>query len=143
MKKIYVVKDVKVGYDKPFYGHDNESAVREFARSCNSQPGFDKELLVKDLELYVIGEFDEETGKITANDPILLTRGIDCLIDTKTVAFADVSAEFEKLKMAFNTLSNQLTEKIKTIDSQVASKVASMATNLAQQNKIKKILRGG
>lgn len=142
MKKIYAVKDVKVGFDKPFYGHDNESAVREFVRSCNSQPGFDKELLVKDLELYVLGEFDEETGKITSCEPVMLTRGIDCLIDTKTVDSADVSAEFEKLKLAFNTLSNQLTEKIKTIDSQVMSKVAGMANNIAQQNKIKRILSG-
>ena len=142
MLKIYVVKDVKVGFDKPFYGHDNESAVREFARSCNSQPGFDKELLVKDLELYVIGEYDQQTGKITASDPVMLTRGIDCLIDTKTVDSSDVSAEFEKLKIAFNTLSNQVSEKIKSIDSQVVAKVAGMANNIAQQNKIKRILSG-
>lgn len=141
--KIYAIKDVKAGFGKPFLGHDNESTVREFALSCNSKPGFEKELLVKDYELYVLGEFDELTGKITATDPVMLTRGIDCLVDSKTVSAEDVTAEYEKLKLTFNTLSTQLAEKIKAIDSQVVSKVASMANNLSQQNKIKKILRGG
>lgn len=141
--KIYAIKDVKVGFGKPFVGHDNESMVREFAMSCNAKPGFEKELLVKDFELYVLGEFDEETGKITANEPVMLTRGIDCLVDTKILSAEDVTAEYEKLKLAFNTLSSQLSEKVKSIDTLVVSKVASMANNLSQQNKIKKILRGG
>ncbi|MBE7076821.1 MAG: hypothetical protein E7374_02890 [Clostridiales bacterium] len=141
--KIYAIKDVKAGFGKPFLGHDNESIVREFALSCNSKPGFEKELLVKDYELYVLGEFEELTGKITATDPVLLTRGIDCLVDSKSISVEDVNAEYEKLKMTFNTLSTQLADKIKTLDSQVVSKVASMANNLSQQNKIKKILRGG
>ena len=119
--KIYAVKDVKIGFDKPFVGHDNEAVVREFARSCNSHPGFDKELLVKDIELYVLGEYDEKTGKITPCEPVMLTRGIDCLIDSKTISSEDVSAEFDKLKIAFSTLSTQLSEKIKTIDSLVTS----------------------
>ena len=140
--KIYSIKDLKSGFGKPYYAVDNGLAVREFSRSCNCEPSFNKELLVKDLELYYIGDFDDTNGHITPVDPVMLCRGIDCLLDETKISVEDINAEYEKIMSIFTSMASSISDKIKNIDSLIVSKVASLSDNLSKQNKIKRILRG-
>lgn len=76
MKKIYAVRDVIVEkFNFPFISHNDATARRSFEQTI-----FDNisDSVVKDLELYAVGEFDDETCKVTMFDiPLLLARGID------------------------------------------------------------------
>ena len=142
MLNIYCVKDVKVGYMNPFYIENDEIAVRTFKKSIVDKKGFDRDVLSKDFELFKLGEFDEKTGVIVPCAPTMLIRGIDCLSDVKEISIEDLKAEYDKLQAMFSTLSANITDKVQKMDALVISKVASMANSVAQQNKIKKILRG-
>lgn len=64
--KIYAVKDTVAGaYMNPFYLNNDEVAKRSFKQACmdeNSQ--YHK--IAKDLQLYRLGTFNDETGEIKA-----------------------------------------------------------------------------
>lgn len=63
---LYAIKDVKVGFWKPFIQPNEAVAVRDFSNMVNS----DRDQFVSDnfsdLELYQIGYFDDTTGDIVS-----------------------------------------------------------------------------
>lgn len=62
--KIYAVKDVVVGnFMLPFYLHNDNEAKRSFNLAINSQTQIAQNW--KDLQLFSIGEWNDETGEIT------------------------------------------------------------------------------
>ena len=83
-RKLYTVRDVLVGYgcvlgspailDLP----NDEVAIRVLTGSCaeNAQPNA-LNVNPEDKELWCIGEFDQDTGKLTAIEPYLVGKAID------------------------------------------------------------------
>lgn len=73
---LYAIKDVKIGFLTPFVQQNQEVAIRSFKAAINdvrssiySYPD--------DMELWNLGEFDEETGKIniTPKHPLYVIGG--------------------------------------------------------------------
>ena len=62
---IYSVKDVKMGFMTPIYQKNDAVAVRDLSNVVNDKTNktFISENY-EDVELYKLGEFDEETGEI-------------------------------------------------------------------------------
>jgi len=61
---IYSIKDTKIGYMKPFYTHNDAVALRDFENAVN-----DKQVNIvnqnkDDMELWRLGDFNDETGEI-------------------------------------------------------------------------------
>lgn len=76
MYRVYSVRDCNVGFNQPFVDRNDDCAVRGFAYAVNNSDlmGFRP----NDFDLYQIGEFDEELGKLTALDlPILVIHGTE------------------------------------------------------------------
>lgn len=67
--KIFTVYDSKAkAYLQPFFSRTDATAVRDLKAAANTHDHqFNK--YAEDYTLYVIGEFDEITGKISAHDP--------------------------------------------------------------------------
>lgn len=65
--RIYSVKDVKIGFMTPFVQHGDEVAVRSFKAALEA-PESQIKAYPEDMELWLLGEFDENTGKITTTD---------------------------------------------------------------------------
>ncbi|WGL31321.1 nonstructural protein [Dipodfec virus UOA04_Rod_907] len=62
--KIYAIKDVVVGdHFNPFYLRNDEEAKRSFTNAMQ-EPGAKN---VKDMQLFRLGEFNTETGELTAS----------------------------------------------------------------------------
>lgn len=61
--KIFVIKDEKAGFAEPFVQMNELVAIRNFSQTCANQ---DTNLakFPEDYSLWVIGEFDHETGVI-------------------------------------------------------------------------------
>lgn len=69
--KIYAVKDTVIGkFMSPFYNQNDNTAKRSFEIAINSPGEIAK--LYKDLQLYRLGEFDEDTGEIKSDMEFLL-----------------------------------------------------------------------
>lgn len=64
MIKLYAVKDVKAAFWSPMTCANDAIAMRDFGGFVNHP---DVGPVVKDLELWRLGEFDELTGLITSN----------------------------------------------------------------------------
>lgn len=66
--KVYSIRDSKTGiFNSPFFNHTNGEAERNFRDLCNddkSMPGRHPE----DYDLYHLGEYDDNTGKMSAKD---------------------------------------------------------------------------
>lgn len=69
---ITAVRDRKAGYLQPNVNQNTSIAIREFLTMCdNSFP--EDYAFISDYELYKIGEYDTESGKIRAEEePIFL-----------------------------------------------------------------------
>ena len=69
------INDTKAeAWTQPFFVRSNGAAVRSFADACRSDTTeYGKH--PEDYHLYVIGEFDEDTGVLTAIDPVHLIHG--------------------------------------------------------------------
>lgn len=81
--KIFSIKDKVVGaYRSPFYMRNNAEAIRAFNNSCKEVPDMAK--VASDLELYCLGEFDDETGFIN-NEIEFLQSGFNGEYITKTI----------------------------------------------------------
>ena len=81
--KIFSIKDKVVGaYRSPFYMRNNAEAIRAFNNSCKEVPDMAK--VASDLELYCLGDFDDETGVIT-NQIEHLQSGFNGEYITKTI----------------------------------------------------------
>lgn len=66
--KVYAIKDTLNGaYMNPFYLQNDNVAIRAFANVIKYGPDDNNiKMNAKDMELYKIGEFDEENGMLTS-----------------------------------------------------------------------------
>lgn len=61
---IYCIKDTVVGeYESPFYMKNNGTAMR----ACSDAINAGKIANAKDKQLYILGEFNTETGEIVSD----------------------------------------------------------------------------
>lgn len=79
---LYAIKDVKVGFWKPFVQPNEGVAIREFSNLVNS-PGNDFVAQnYADLELWCLGTYDDVTGEISTEVEYIVKgadvkRGVD------------------------------------------------------------------
>jgi hypothetical protein len=79
--KIYAVKDVIIGsMMNPFYMHNDQQAIRSFEQAMKSESEIAKN--AKDLQLFKLGEFDDETGEIVSQVEYLV-KGQDFVEEGK------------------------------------------------------------
>lgn len=80
--KIYAVKDVVVGnFMLPFYLHNDNEAKRSFNLAINSEAQIAQNW--KDLQLFSLGEWNDETGEITTKVEFL-ANGAEYKKENKT-----------------------------------------------------------
>lgn len=71
--RIYSFRDVKIGYMEPFLQINDTVAIRTFTATLNDENS--RQLIRKykeDIELWRLGEYDEETGTIQPNKEYLI-----------------------------------------------------------------------
>lgn len=64
---VYSIKDVKVGYMQPFYQANNAVAIRAFTNAVNDEKVNNINQNADDMELWLLGQFNDETGVIESN----------------------------------------------------------------------------
>ena len=64
---LYAIKDVKVGFWKPFIQPNEAVAIRDFANMVNSGRDSFIDDNYNDLELWQIGTYDDSTGAIESD----------------------------------------------------------------------------
>lgn len=79
MKKIFAVKDNAVqAFGQPFFVRSQGEAIRSFQDETNST---DNNSAIarhpEDYDLYYIGDFDDQTGTLNAEQPTLVIRAKD------------------------------------------------------------------
>ena len=76
---VFSIRDrSSVQFDRPFCGVNNGSAIRGFSDAVNSkEKGNVLNEHPEDFDLYVLGEFDTETGKFETHDPRQIAIGKD------------------------------------------------------------------
>lgn len=62
--KIYAIKDTKVGFMQPFYQANNAVAIRSFTNAVNAEQTNNINQNLDDMELWHLGEFNDDTGEI-------------------------------------------------------------------------------
>lgn len=81
MKPIYAVKDLATqAFGNPFTTRAQGEAMRSFIDEANNDP--QKSAIAQhpeDYELYKLGEYDDDTGQITAMEPELIARAKDLI----------------------------------------------------------------
>lgn len=70
--KIYSIKDTKVGFMNPFYSHNDGTAVRDFTNAANEPNKNVINTNPEDKELWLLGEFNDQTGEITSEVKYLM-----------------------------------------------------------------------
>ena len=72
-QEIYSIRDnVAEVFNKPFFDHNNATAIRSFTASIQDQPHKD------DYSLYLIGCFDDSNGDIQRyKEPTRILSGLD------------------------------------------------------------------
>lgn len=61
--KIYAFRDIKIGFMEPFLQQNNQIAVRTFKATLENTKSL-MNAYKEDIELWQIGEYNEETGDI-------------------------------------------------------------------------------
>lgn len=80
--KIYAVKDTVQGaFMNPFYQHNDMEAQRSFALAIKDERSSYKNI-AKDIQLFNLGEFDDETGEINPNLEYI-SKGLDYIEEKK------------------------------------------------------------
>ena len=74
--KIYSIKDNKIGFMHPFYQSNDAVAVRALNNAVNAKEMNNINQNVDDMELWKLGEFDDQTGQITS-DIKFIVKAID------------------------------------------------------------------
>lgn len=75
MVKIYSVRDQFTGFGQPFTHPNDSCAIRDFRLAVSRK---DSVLFssAKDYDLMRVGEFDDETGAIYPEVPVVVASGI-------------------------------------------------------------------
>lgn len=80
---IYCIRDQKVGFQPQIIvEQSDQSAIRGFSYSINGNTGL-MNYSPTDFDLFKIGEFDTETGKIDSVIPVNICSGISVYGDKK------------------------------------------------------------
>lgn len=80
---IYAVKDTIQGaFMNPFYLQNDNVAMRSFKNTIQSETMNQIKMNAKDMQLFKLGEFEEETGKIES-DVQFLVDGSHYIIEEK------------------------------------------------------------
>lgn len=66
---MYSIQDVMIGFNSPFIMKNDEIATREYNNFLENNPN------AKDMRLFRIGEFNEETGEIKTIIPQIVQGG--------------------------------------------------------------------
>ena len=75
MHPVFSVRDQMVGFNDPFCAVNENVAVRDFTNVVNNPSGRIY-LNPNHYDLYRIGDFDTETGKMTPCEPSLIVTGL-------------------------------------------------------------------
>lgn len=71
------VRDSLVGFGSPFTAVNKDVAVRGFTNSViKAWSNSDDTVNPEDLSLFMVGEFDTDSGSISGCEPCVLARGI-------------------------------------------------------------------
>lgn len=73
-QSIYTIKDTLVGYMTPFCQPNDNYAKRAFMNAAQDTKPNNVNINPEDKELYLIGEYDDVSGKITPCEPKFLAR---------------------------------------------------------------------
>lgn len=76
--KLFSLKDVLVGFNQPFMAASQAVAVRNLRNMVNSSSKNTIQEVVSDIELWQLGEFDQDTGELKASLEFVC-RAVDCL----------------------------------------------------------------
>ena len=79
---VYAIRYKQVGYMSPMVDATDGSACRNFARAVN-QPNTVYDFSPKDFDLYLIGNFNDQTGVITPVDPPRCVVSAESLVGGK------------------------------------------------------------
>lgn len=70
------VRDSLIGFGSPFTAVNKDVGVRGFTNSIiKAWSDSNDSVNPEDLSLYMVGEFDTDTGVISASEPCVLARG--------------------------------------------------------------------
>lgn len=70
--KLYAVKDTKVGFGVPMSFANDFVAIREFSNIINNVPESPIAVNFEDMELYSIGEINNDNGEIDSKVQFLV-----------------------------------------------------------------------
>lgn len=87
--QIYAIYDMKAkAYLQPFYMHNGEMATRDFTNIVNdpqTRVGRNPE----DYQMFHLGQFDDITGELSPQPPMLIASGAACLLPPDNVTPID------------------------------------------------------
>lgn len=84
-KKIFIMKDNVSGKVSSLLIEDNENiAKRQFIYAIRTINKAQSVMRPKDVDLYLVGEFNDNTGEIFGLTPDLIMHGSDVALDIKT-----------------------------------------------------------
>lgn len=81
IRNLYAIKDVKSGFCDPCVQHNDAVAGRGFtvqARRMADELG----IPLRDLQLWRVGVYDQDSGKLLPEEPVLLVDGATIGDDT-------------------------------------------------------------
>lgn len=67
--KLYSIQDTMIGFNAPYIQVNEEVAKREYKNFLKANPN------APDMRLFMIGEFDDETGTLTTMVPTQIMGG--------------------------------------------------------------------
>lgn len=71
---LYAIKDSKAGYFADIFQLPNNAiALRKFSEVCTEEKS-DLHKYPEDFALYIVGNYDSETGKVTGCEPIMIDQ---------------------------------------------------------------------
>lgn len=76
--KIFTVHDAKAEYYmQPFFARNSGEAIRSFSEAINGDSNHQFAKYPADFTLFLLGEFNTDTGEITAHPSKSLGNGVD------------------------------------------------------------------
>lgn len=79
---IYSIRDALTGFMSPALDINDQSAIRNFARAINQGDSL-MDFSPKDFDLYLVGEFNNQTGVLTPVSPVQMVVSGSSLVGVK------------------------------------------------------------
>ena len=74
---VYSVRDVYVGFNQPMTDINDQTAIRSFTYAINNPANDVMHFQPKDYDLYKLGTFDTDTGRLDPEPvPVLIVSGM-------------------------------------------------------------------